>query len=331
MPARRVASPVRWVAPTVWLLFGGGVVYLTPAAAQTGPVSGKPIDQTPEEVAKGHGSISVGYQNTYVNGMLLPVPGGEVPIGTVRIQSVRFDLNYFFADRWSAELGIPYVDGVYHGSDPHCITQSPPECAGRVVPSQQHPESRFLDDGIYHGAWQDWTLGVAYHANVNDYLLTPSITAYLPSHRYTFFANAAVGQDLRKLELAIELAHQFELTNAYYRVRVGHVFAEKTLGQSIDHNKIDLELGYFLTKAWTVKVFGIGKKGNGYTGPYDQSTELWYRHDQRAPHNFANLGAGVDYHFNDKYTLSTTLQKLVWGQFVFDVKYSFDVHLTRDF
>ncbi len=328
---RRKSPQVRWRAPLVWLLLSGSAAYVTPVGAQTGPVSARPIDQTLDETAKGHGSVSIGYQNTYVNGMFLPVPGGEAPIGTVRIQSVTFDLNYFFADRWSAELGIPYVEAVYHGPGPHCITQSPPECAGQVVPSQQHPESQFLDDGNYHGTWQDWTLGVAYHANLNDYLLTPSVTAYLPSHHYTFFANAAVGQDLRKLELAFELAHQFELTNVYCRVRAGRVFAEKTLGQSIDHNTVDLELGYFLNETWTVKAFGVGKKGNGYTGPYDQSTELWYHHDQRAEHNYANLGAGVDYHISDKYTLSTTLQKLVWGQFVYDFKYSLDVHLTREF
>lgn len=302
---------------------------MTPAAAQTGPVSTKPIDLTLEETAKGHGSVSVGYQNTYVDGMLLPIPGGKAP-STVRIQSITLDVDYFFADRWSVELGIPFVEARYHGP-PHCPTTLPPQCSGQPALSQPHPESRFLDDGYYHGAWQDWTLGLAYHENVNDYLLTPSVTAYLPSHNYTFFANAAVGQDVPKLEVAIDLAHQFDFTNVYYRVRAGHVFAKKTLGQSIDHNKLDLELGYFLDETWTVKVFGVGKKGNGYTGPYDQTTELWYHHDQRAPHNYAALGAGFDYHINDKYTVSTTLQSLVWGQIVFDFKYSLDVHLTREF
>jgi hypothetical protein len=109
------------------------------------------------------------------------------------------------------------------------------------------------------------------------------------------------------------------------------VFAEKTLGQSIDYNKLDLELGYFLDETWTGKVFANGKKGNGFTGFYDQTTEDWYRHDQRAKHNYANVGAGLDYHLGDKYTVSASVQRLVWGQFVFDFKYSWDVHLTRQF
>ena len=309
---------------------------MLPAVAQTGaaswgasPTTWPDIDSG--DAAKGHGSVSVGYQNTYVNGMFLPVPGGLAPIGYVRVQSVSFDVNYFFADRWSAQLGIPYIVARYRGPTPHCITQAPAPCKNEVVPLQPHAESRFLDDGRYHGAWQDWTAGIAYHGNIGDYLVTPMAVVYLPSHNYTFFANAAVGQDVKKLEVSVDLAHQLELTNLYYRVRAGHVFAEKTLGQSIDYNKLDLELGYFLDEAWTVKAFGVGKRGNGYPGAYDQTTEEWYHHDQRAKHNYANVGVGVDHHIGEKYTVSATVQRLVWGQFVFDFRYSFDLHLTREF
>jgi hypothetical protein len=325
----------RWAAG---LLLSACGVASTPAHAQVAPPAaplsiepGLSIDPDPAETSKGHGSVSIGYQNTYVNGQFLPVPGGKAPIGYVRVQSVSFDVNYFFADRWSAQLGIPYVEGRYRGPAPHCITTAPPQCQGQVVPTQPHPQSRFLDDGSYHGAWQDWNVGVAYHGNIDDYLLTPTVIAYLPSHDYTFFANSAVGQDVRKLELALDLAHQLELSNFYYRARAGHVFAEKTLGQSIDYNKLDLELGYFIDERWTAKVFGSGKKGHGFTGRYDQTTEEWYRHDQRAKHNYVNVGAGLDLHTGDKYTVSATVQRLVWGEFVFDFKYSLDLHLTREF
>jgi len=299
-----------------------------PTAASPSP------DTSPEETAKGHGTVSVAYQNTYVNGMR--TTNGWVPTGTVRTQSLRFDVDYFFADKWSGQLGIPFIESRYEGNFPHCITNAPPQCATATVPSQPHPESQFLDDGHYHGTWQDWHLGLAYHENVNDYLITPSATLQIPSHHYTFFAKAAAGQDLRKLELAIELAHQLELSNLYYRVRLGRVFAPETLGQSINHNRLDLELGYFVNETWTVKVFSVGRKGSGYFGPYGKegfpmTSEEWYRHDQRAPHNYASLGVGFDYNMDERYTLSATVQRLVWGQIVFDFKYSFDVRLTRAF
>jgi len=321
----------------VWLMAAAG--FTATAGAQTVPPQAAignaftvpSLNPASDETAKGHGSVSLGYQNTYINGMFLPVPGGKADIGSIRVQSISFDLDYFFADRWSVHLGIPFIQSRYQGGSPHCITRTPPQCKDAVVPSQPHPESMFLDDGRAHGAWQDWSLGLAYHANVNEYLLTPSLTAHIPSHQYTFFGQAAVGQDLQKLEVAVDLAHQFELSNLYYRLRAAHVFVEKTLGQSVDHNKLDLELGYFLNETWTVKVFGVGKKGDGYPGGYDRTTELWYHHDQRAKHNYANLGAGLDYHVNDKYTVSATVQRLIWGQFVYDFKYSMDVRLSREF
>jgi hypothetical protein len=316
-----------------------GAVGSMPCAAQSVPSRAigsafvvPPLDLTEEEsTAKGHGWLSIGYQNTYIDGFFVPIPGGKAPIGAVRVQSISLDAEYFITDRWSGHLGIPFIESRYGGDSPHCVSQAPPQCRGAVVPVVPHPESKFLDDGHYHGTWQDWNIGLAYHANVGDYLITPSVTAYIPSHNYTFFAQAAPGQDLRKLEVAVDLAHQFELSNLYYRVRLGHVFAEKTLGQSIDHNRLDLELGYFLNDTWTVKAFAVGKKGNGYTGGYDQTTELWYHHDQRAMHNYANVGAGFDYRIDEKNTLSATVQRLVWGQFVFDFKYSIDVRLTHEF
>ncbi|MEO6745298.1 MAG: hypothetical protein ABIN08_12515 [Caldimonas sp.] len=54
-----------------------------------------------EETAKGHGTVSVGYQNTYINGMFQPVPGGKIHLGSIRVQSISFNLEYFVAYRWS--------------------------------------------------------------------------------------------------------------------------------------------------------------------------------------------------------------------------------------
>ena len=143
-PSWRKSLRVRCGSPATLLLVGvAGATFATLAAAQVVPppaaVSNAftpSLNPTSDETTKGHGSVSVGYQNTYVNGMFLPVPGGEAPIGSVRVQSISFDLDYFFADRWSVHLGIPFIEGRYSGDSPHCITQAPPQCQGAVVPSQ---------------------------------------------------------------------------------------------------------------------------------------------------------------------------------------------------
>ncbi len=306
-----------WAAPVL--------ADLLPNATGTAPAS-----EEFGETAKGHGAMSIAYGNTYVSGFHVN-DSLVVPMGDVRSQRIDLDIDYFVADRWSVHAGIPYIDNRYTGAHPHCPTAAPAQCANIPVLTHPHPESQFLDDGNYHGAFQDYSLGAAYHANINNYLITPSITAYIPSHNYTFFANAAVGQDLQRVELNLNVAHQFDFSNIYYRVGFGRVFSEKTFGQGIDYNKLDLEAGYFLNEQWTLKLFGTAKKGGGYFGGYDPTTEVWFHHDQRAPHEYASLGLGADYHLGDKYTLSSALQREIWGVLIFDFKYAFELRLTREF
>jgi hypothetical protein len=310
--------------------------------AQTSDSTNEPPPAVSEtsETQKGHGSISIAYLDTYINGMIFDA-NQRMAVGVVRSHSVDLDLDYYFADQWSIHAGIPFVSNSYSGLFPHCPTSAPPKCAtGQPVLSTQHPESQFLDDGNFHSTWQDWSLGTSYHGNIGDYLITPSITAYIPSHDYTFFANAAVGQDVWKLETAVSLSHQFDFSNIYYRIAYGYVFAQKTLGVSINHSKLDLELGYFVNPQLQARAFGIGKVGDGFgtdlvTGPANltagQTNDYWYHHDQISEHNYFGAGVGFDYALGDRYTVTSSVQRLVWGEAVFDFKYAFEARLTRSF
>ncbi|HZX90278.1 MAG TPA: hypothetical protein VFE67_06520 [Rudaea sp.] len=309
-----------------------GAAQATDADAQAGRRPGEgppPIEDVLEGSPQGHGNFSISYLNHLVNGFRGP-DGNISPNAAIRSHAIALSVDYNITDRWTLHAEIPYIVNRYQGPNPHCPTAAPPQCANMPALATPHPESQFLDDGSYHGAWQDWTLGAAYNADFEGYFVTPYVTVYLPSHDYTFFSQAAVGYGLQRVELGATLAHQFDFTQVYYRVGYGRVFAEETLGQSIDHNKVDLELGYFLNPAWTVKLFSTAKKGNGYFGGYDRTTELWYHHDQRAPHNYASVGFGVDYNFN-KYTLSSSVQKEIWGQVIFNFQYAFELRLTRSF
>jgi len=316
------------------LLLAFGAAIGAPANAHETDSNDESLGESSES-SKGHGSISIGYQNTLVNGRLDDA-GSSVAIGSVRIQSIYLGLDYFFADRWSIHAGLPFIESRYRGMRPHCPTAMPPQCQPpQPVLSRPHPESQFLDDGDFHGTWQDWTLGVSYYTNIGNYYITPSITALIPSHDYTFFAQAAVGQNLNKLAVGIALAHQFDFTEIYYSVGYAYVFAERTLGVSINHSRIDLELGYFLSPRLSVRLFSLSKFGGGLKQSElmtdNRTNEVWYHHDQISSHEYANLGLGVDYSLGDKYTLSASVQTLVWGRNVYNFKYSADLRLSREF
>ncbi|MFO1505728.1 MAG: hypothetical protein U1F23_01400 [Lysobacterales bacterium] len=285
---------------------------------------------------RGHGSISVGFQDSYVRG-LRKDNATVVDSGNGRLRAIFFDVEYFFADAWSVHVGIPYVSNVFNGS-PHCPTTRPPQCQNVPPLDPQHPESKFQDDGRYHGTWQDWNLGVAWHTAVfGNYLLTPSLDLHVPSHDYVFFSNAAAGPGYSQLEAAFELAHQFDFTNLYYRVRYGYTATEHVLDTRMNFSRLELEFGWFVDERLTLRSFATGKKGMGYTiaelGPLTNhgTNDYWYHHDQIVVHDYASLGVGADYHFGDHYTLSGAFQKLIWGTSVSNFVYSADVRLTRDF
>jgi hypothetical protein len=78
---------------------------------------------------------------------------------------------------------------------------------------------------------------------------------------------------------------------------------------------VQFDLDYFVTDRWSLHA-GI---------PY------MYRHDQIVVHDYADVGAALDYRFAGKYTFSSALHKLVWGLSVNNFKYSAETRLTREF
>ncbi len=175
-----------------------------------------------------------------------------------------------------------------------------------------------LDDGNYHGTWQDWTLGAAWHARWGDYLLTPSLQLNLPSHDYTFFQNAAVGQRIWRVEPSLTIAHQFQFTSVYYQVYYGYAIQQRHLGVNTNYHHLYAELGDFLNPRLAVRAFVAAKLGGGLQASRigalsdGLTDDYWYRHDQIAAHNYVGAGAGADYQFNERYGLTASVQKVLW-------------------
>jgi hypothetical protein len=302
---------------------------------EPGAPSATPASDDFQETGRGHGSISVAYLNTYVNGFHID-NSTELPL-VFHSQGIALDFEYFVADTWSLHVGLPYIDNRYNGV-PHCPTTAPPQCANVPALNPQHPESAFHDDNQYHGAWQDWTLGTAWHTHINDYFIVPSLTAIVPSHDYPFFTNAAVGQRLKQLMLATTLAHQFAFTNFYYKVGYAYVISEHVLGIDTGYQRFDGELGWFVNEKFSVRGFLTGRIGNGISAAELSPTltagatnAYWYHHDQIARHNYRGIGVGFDYALSGRYTFSAGVQHAIYGNTVYDFKYALETRLTRSF
>ena len=325
-----------WTLLIVWALLSAQAARAEPQVPNPAQQSPEPAQEGQPETMAGHGSISIAYLQTYVNGFWLD-SHTEVPNGAVHSRGVAFQVEYFLADTWSVYLGIPFLSNKYEGLAPHCPTTAPPQCASIPPLDPQHPESQFLDDGQYHSTWQDFTLGVAWHTQIQDYYITPSLTATIPSHDYVFFANAGVGQRLHQLLAAVTLGHQFEFSNLYYKVGYGYAFSQHVLGIDTGYQRFDGELGYFINETWAVRGFITGRLGQGVSAfeaiplTAGMTNNLWYHHDQVSEHNYFGAGFGFDYDFGNRWLATAAIQREFWGETVFDFKYALELRLTRSF
>ena len=272
---------------------------------------------------KGHGHFSAYYQYIHVDGF--EGGNGKVPIGTVDTQVLLFDVQYFLTDRLSIEAGLPFVWKRYDGPGPHDPL--------RLVPPR--PEVPNIDDGRWNSDFQDFHLGVRYIAKEGTFQIEPYMFYGLPTQDYPHFGHAAVGQNLWKFEVGASFILTPMISDAWYRLDLGYVFAEETLDTNIDHWLIRAETGYFFKPNLSGRLFIIHKDGNGLTSGRadfpDRTNERWYNHDRMVMHNYTNAGLGLDWYVNQNYAFSGSLMTQIRSEWVHIMEYAITFQLSRSF
>ena len=66
---------------------------------------------------------------------------------------------------------------------------------------QPHAGGRDIDDGTYHGTFQDFRIAVRFNVLSGPIAITPFVEAIVPSHHYVSRGHSVAGQDLRALVL----------------------------------------------------------------------------------------------------------------------------------
>lgn len=270
----------------------------------------------------GSGSISMTYQNIAVSEFETSV--SQIDIGEVLTQNLYLEITYALSDRWQITAGLPYVKKRHRGAGAHDPLL--------LVPPR--PEVPFIDDGNYHNEFQDFSLGVKYLWIAKPVIVEPFVRLEIPSHNYPHFGNAAVGQNLLKAEIGVDLIKLMPFSDWYFRAEMSYTFVEETLGVNVNHFRFNGEVGYFLTDTVAAKWFVLAKDGRGNDadgGPPDRTTEAWYQHDRMARHSYANSGIGADWFFHEKYQLSGSVMTTVWGKTVHLVDIAWGMSITRYF
>lgn len=230
---------------------------------------------------RGEGSFSLGYLNMWVNDHVfndgVPFDGGRIDT-----QAVNLNLGYSVTDRFTLSVGLPFVASRYQGDQPHARN-------GVVT----------LDNGSYHGTFQDFRIEARYMATTGSLVVTPFLGVGVPSHSYEYFAHTAPGKDIKEVQGGVSIGRRLDpvLGDAYFQARYAYAIPERVLGISHNRSNFDLEVGYFVTPALTLRALSFVQVSHGgFHEPYDIVTPVDFEHhDQLARSKFFELGFSAAY------------------------------------
>ena len=296
---------------------------LAPAVAAADGLVGLDLDE-PSGADGDRTRITVGFQTGHSDGNVdgdgNPGPGAKTDTRTALLA-----IDHRFADKWSLHVSLPYVvkravgdPGVHNAQflvEPH--------------------DSAFIDDGDYHGAWQDWQVGVTYHTDWNGLAIRPHAVLTWPSHDYVFFAGAAPGRYLRRLRVGADLSRRFGRSNVHWSAGYSYEFVEEVLGRNLDKHHYRLSAHWDVSPSWSLNAFGNARYSNGLE-PAELAgkvpwSELWYQHDRLLKQNYALAGVGATWRFRDRWALSASTAWPVRAEGMHRIRQAWDFQLSRSF
>lgn len=256
---------------------------------------------------KGEALYSINYGNLFVTKHYLgsranPGDNHETDFGHIRGQSVGFDLGYGLTDRLAVSFGVPYVDTKYMGINPHIAA-----------------DGSTIDDGKYHGTFQDYRMDLRYQALNGPIVISPFIAAVVPSHSYRFFAHSAAGRDLHEYLVGSSFGGRLDRIagGSYIQTRYSYAFVERVLGIKHDRSDGELELGYFLASSLGIRAVGTWSYTHGgvvFRSPTDITAELRPYHDQLSHSSALNAGGGVTYALTGSVDVSASYLRSISGR-----------------
>ena len=227
--------------------------------------------------------------------------GVKADIGHTRTQMLFLGVDYGVTDKLAVNLGIPYIRSKYVGAFPHIHGDFP-----------GHEDDPVIDDGRYHGSFQDLSLAVRYQLWNEPVVVTPFIQVGYPSRDYPYRGHSAIGKRLRQVEFGAYLASGFEgsLEALYVQASYGYSISEEILGISMRSSKLDLGLDYAFTPRLTGRLFAVWLyTHNGLRVPVDfppAPDPRFYAHDRLLKTEMLNLGTGFSFVLSPRYTLYGT-------------------------
>lgn len=242
---------------------------------------------------KGNFSAGITYNDVFNKKHYLP-NGDEIDAGHARTHSTGVVLAYSPIDRIMLSAGIPYVRSEYHGDHPH--------------PGE-------IDNSDFHSTWTDLRLEVHFQAMLEPFALAPYVGYLHPVTNYETMGHSAPGRGLDELWLGFYGAKSLDrwIPRTYVQLRYNYAFVEEVVGIAHDRSNLDLEIGYFLNRQWSIRALTSWQQTHGGIDiPIPMSNPLFPHHDQLAAEGYVHVGGGVSWLITPRcgvYSIYTTSVK----------------------
>lgn len=197
------------------------------------------------------------------------------------------------------------------------------------------PDLRFVDDGHYHGGFQDFTAGVQYLALDGPFSVSPFVSYGVPTSTYPIYGSAIRGRRLNELHLGASMEFIPYFSDWLFQADVAYAISEKVLGVDLNYWWAYLSAGYYVTPRFLPRVFVKSRHApNALTSEYvleNYDSEIGWRHDQAVKHNFVDAGIAFDYLISNHYDIGATVYKTIDAEDVLEIDFAFTVAITRRF
>jgi hypothetical protein len=230
--------------------------------------------------SKGEGTVSVTYQNYDVAGHY-DGQGRKNNNGGTHSHVAIAEVDYGLTETIGLTVGLPFIASKYTG---------PPVYFVGGVKTEPGP----LDDGSYHGAFQDVRLEVRRVFWAGPIPVAPFVGASFPSHDYETVGEAVPGRHRRDLQIGASVGINLDrlLTGAYVHGRYGYATAQKIEGFAFTRSNVDVEVG--CPAGSHVVLRGVAGWQIRHQGPSVQELTVdWEHHDRFIAPSYTNLGVGV--------------------------------------
>ena len=284
------------------------------------------VAQGQERVASLGHSVRVEYHYAYTSDFVYD--SENFAGGNTTSHALVLSGAYSINERWRLFASIPYVQRRQTGA---AGVHNPAVDFVQFEP----PDMRFIDDGSYHGDFQDFTFGVQYVAVESPlFSLSPYASYGIPMTNYPFYGAAAIGKQLEELHLGVSMELRPYFSDFLFHADLTYAISEDVLGVDLDYWLASVAVGYYVTPRFIPRLFVSAREApNALIAEdiLDWDSEHGWRHDQILKHSYVNAGMGMDYLIDERYSISATYYRALDSDNIYELDDAFTIGLTRNF